>query len=428
MLTAINFVLQAIECLVTFSFYESINEYKKRIGDRFVMMFVGYCVMFLINIAFAYNIIINSAVMILFHFIFAKFLYGQKAVFSFLYAVLITALVTITEFSAANLTALWFNTAPKDFMSNTLNYTVLIIFSKSLLYILLRIISTVINKVKSNETVSVLFLAYPVSLIIVLSIVILITDGISLSNEKKLFLSVAIIVLAFSILATCIFQQISSRRDRELIELKTAQQKQELDETYFELLEHQNEELQYFVHDTKNHLLNIYNLSDEPQKAQDYIKTLIHDLDSVNRIGKTSNKLLDLILSKYAFLCDKKSIKFTKDIHKSDLGFIKDSDLTSIFNNLLDNAVEAAQDSEKKSISLSINSIGNMIHMDLRNSCDIAPTTQNKRLISRKTDKGLHGYGYKSVMRTVKKYGADIAWDYSEESREFTVSIIFRER
>lgn len=428
MLTAINFVLQAIECLVTFSFYESINEYKKRIGDRFVMMFVGYCIMFLINIAFAYNIIINSAVMILFHFIFAKFLYGQKAVFSFLYAVLITALVTITEFSAANLTALWFNTAPKDFMSNTLNYTVLIIFSKSLLYILLRIISTVINKVRSNETVSVLFLAYPVSLIIVLSIVILITDGISLSNEKKLFLSVAIIVLAFSILATCIFQQISSRRDRELIELKTAQQKQELDETYFELLEHQNEELQYFVHDTKNHLLNIYNLSDEPQKAQDYIKTLIHDLDSVNRIGKTSNKLLDLILSKYAFLCDKKSIKFTKDIHKSDLGFIKDSDLTSIFNNLLDNAVEAAQDSEKKSISLSINSIGNMIHMDLRNSCDIAPATQNKRLISRKTDKGLHGYGYKSVMRTVKKYGADIAWDYSEESREFTVSIIFRER
>ena len=428
MLTAINFVLQAIECLVTFSFYESINEYKKRIGDRFVMMFVGYCVMFLINIAFAYNIIINSAVMILFHFIFAKFLYGQKAVFSFLYAVLITALVTITEFSAANLTALWFNTAPKDFMSNTLNYTVLIIFSKSLLYILLRIISTVINKVRSNETVSVLFLAYPVSLIIVLSIVILITDGISLSNEKKLFLSVAIIVLAFSILATCIFQQISSRRDRELIELKTAQQKQELDETYFELLEHQNEELQYFVHDTKNHLLNIYNLSDEPQKAHDYIKTLIHDLDSVNRIGKTSNKLLDLILSKYAFLCDKKSIKFTKDIHKSDLGFIKDSDLTSIFNNLLDNAVEAAQGSEKKSIFLSINSIGNMIHMDLRNSCDIAPATQNKRLVSRKTDKGLHGYGYKSVMRTVKKYGADIAWDYSEESREFTVSIIFRER
>ncbi len=426
MLTAINFVLQTIECLVTFSFYESITEYKSRTANRFFIMFGGYVVMFIVNIAFGYNIVINSAAMILFHFAFAKFLYGRKLVFSCLYAALITALVTITEFSAANLIALWFNTAPKEFTNSILNYTILIIFSKSFLYILLRITSSLINKIRGNEQVSVIFLTYPVSLIIILTIVAIITDGAEINNEKKLFLSAAMLFLAFSILATCVFQQVSSRRDRELAELKAAKQKQEMDETYFELLEHQNEELQYFVHDTKNHLLNIYNVSDNPQKTQEYIKTLIHDLDETNRIGKTSSKMLDLILSKYVFLCDKKSIKFIRDIHKSDLDFIKDNDLTSIFNNLLDNAVEAAQDSEEKSISLSINSIGNMIHVDLRNSCDTAPTTQNKRLVTRKTDKGLHGYGYKSVARTVKKYDADIAWDYSEENKEFSVSIIFQ--
>lgn len=426
MLTAINFVLQTIECLVTFSFYESITEYKSRTANRFFIMFGGYVVMFIVNIAFGYNIVINSAAMILFHFAFAKFLYGRKLVFSCLYAALITALVTITEFSAANHIALWFNTAPKEFTNSILNYTILIIFSKSFLYILLRITSSLINKIRGNEQVSVIFLTYPVSLIIILTIVAIITDGAEINNEKKLFLSAAMLFLAFSILATCVFQQVSSRRDRELAELKAARQKQEMDETYFELLEHQNEELQYFVHDTKNHLLNIYNVSDNPQKTQEYIKTLIHDLDETNRIGKTSSKMLDLILSKYVFLCDKKSIKFIRDIHKSDLDFIKDNDLTSIFNNLLDNAVEAAQDSEEKSISLSINSIGNMIHVDLRNSCDTAPTTQNKRLVTRKTDKGLHGYGYKSVARTVKKYDADIAWDYSEENREFSVSIIFQ--
>ncbi len=426
MLTTINFVLQTIECLVTFSFYESITEYKSRTANRFFIMFGGYVVMFIVNIAFGYNIVINSAAMILFHFAFAKFLYGRKLVFSCLYAALITALVTITEFSAANLIALWFNTAPKEFTNSILNYTILIIFSKSFLYILLRITSSLINKIRGNEQVSVIFLTYPVSLIIILTIVAIITDGAEINNEKKLFLSAAMLFLAFSILATCVFQQVSSRRDRELAELKAARQKQEMDETYFELLEHQNEELQYFVHDTKNHLLNIYNVSDNPQKTQEYIKTLIHDLDETNRIGKTSSKMLDLILSKYVFLCDKKSIEFIRDIHKSDLDFIKDNDLTSIFNNLLDNAVEAAQDSEEKSISLSINSIGNMIHVDLRNSCDTAPTTQNKRLVTRKTDKGLHGYGYKSVARTVKKYDADIAWDYSEENKEFSVSIIFQ--
>ena len=38
--------------------------------------------------------------------------------------------------------------------------------------------------------------------------------------------------------------------EKELFELKAYQQEQEINTTYFELLEHQNDELQVFVHDS----------------------------------------------------------------------------------------------------------------------------------------------------------------------------------
>ena len=73
---------------------------------------------------------------------------------------------------------------------------------------------------------------------------------------------------------------------------------------------------------------------------------------------------------------------------------------------------------------LNINNFGNITHIDLLNSCDEAPIAKNHRLITNKRDRITHGYGYKSVSRTVKKYNGDIEWQYDKEKKEFSVSII----
>jgi sensor histidine kinase regulating citrate/malate metabolism len=240
----------------------------------------------------------------------------------------------------------------------------------------------------------------------------------------KILVSVSIIILTVSVIFTCFYQQFSSKRDKELVELKAIQQKQELDNTYFELLSHQNEELQVFVHDTKNHLNNICNLLGSSELVKDYISNIVDDIDSVNRIGKTTNKLLDLIIDKYNYICEKNGVTFLTNIHKANLDFISNNDFTSLFNNLLDNAVEAAKVSDKKRISLNINIIGNMLHIEVTNSCDKPPVSYNKILISTKDNKQFHGYGFKSITRTVKKYKGDIEWDYDDKQQEFLVSIL----
>jgi sensor histidine kinase regulating citrate/malate metabolism len=237
-------------------------------------------------------------------------------------------------------------------------------------------------------------------------------------------MSVSIIILTFSVVITCLLQQEYAKNEKELFELKSLQQQQELDNTYFELLEHQNNELQTFVHDTKKHLANLYELYDV-NNAREYIKTLVEDIDETNRIGKTSNRFLDLIINKYDFLCNKNGIDFEKNIHKSNLEFISDNDLTVIFNNLLDNAIEASKLCDNKYISLSINQVENIMLIDLLNSCSTPPVSQKNILITTKKEKSIHGYGFKSITRAVKKYKGDIEWEYKPDNKEFLVSILF---
>lgn len=42
-----------------------------------------------------------------------------------------------------------------------------------------------------------------------------------------------------------------------------------------------------------------------------------------------------------------------------------------------------------------------------------------------KKDQGLHGYGFKSISKALKKYDGDIEWYYNEKDKTFNISIIF---
>ena len=58
--------------------------------------------------------------------------------------------------------------------------------------------------------------------------------------------------------------------------------------------------------------------------------------------------MLDLIISKYLRLCESKNIAFSVDVKTANLHYIADTDLSALLNNLLDNAVEAAEKSGER--------------------------------------------------------------------------------
>lgn len=422
---ALNICLQIVEALIAFHFYESISHLTKHKFKRFALVLGGYLAMCLLNLLFDYNAIINAAALLIFHFIFTFVVYKRKIGYSLLLSVLFTCLVGISEISVLNIISIFTKSSIQVFMNDPFIYLLAILFSKSILFFVIRLIISFADKIRTNEKTSFIFLIYPASLLIVIVDFIMISYKYNLDNNSKIILTVSGIVMTAAVIITCIFRQQLSQKEEEIIELKSIKQKQEIENTYFDLLEHQNEELQIFIHDMKKHLNNIYSLAPDSKEVREYVSNLAKDISNSNRIGKTKNKLLDIITDKYDYISKKSGIEFEKDIHYSQLQFIADSDLTSIFNNLLDNAIESAQNSKDKKISLSINSIGNLLTVELSNSCDTPPKTKNKTLISTKSEQGLHGYGFKSVKRAVKKYSGDLEWEYDDTNKLFKISIIF---
>ena len=177
------------------------------------------------------------------------------------------------------------------------------------------------------------------------------------------------------------------------------------------------------AHDFKNHLAFIRTL-DNAEEKDEYIDKISPKIESFSNAGISKNKTLDIIISKYSSLCDIKGISFKIDVKTSNLNQIDSFDLVTLLNNLLDNALEAAEISEAKSVELFINEHTRFYdRIVIKNSADEKPQHDNKALQTSKWDKALHGIGLKSVKKIVKKYNGMYDWYYDESEHIFTTII-----
>lgn len=124
--------------------------------------------------------------------------------------------------------------------------------------------------------------------------------------------------------------------------------------------------------------------------------------------------------------CQSKNIDISFDVKTANLSFIDNTDLSTILNNLLDNAVESAEKSKGRKISVSIFSKSNSMQvLKISNSCDTAPSLENKKLLTTKSNKELHGLGISSVSKTIKKYDGLLDWVYDDSNNTFEITVIF---
>lgn len=163
----------------------------------------------------------------------------------------------------------------------------------------------VVRKTDYKEAIKWHLLIYPASLLLVLTVFVIISYEVNLDDSFKILIAVSSLVLIVSVVFTSIYQQKTSEKEAELIELRTIQSERQINNTYYELLAHQNDQLQMFVHDTKKHYHNLYSMAGDNKEIKNYINSIVDDIDNTNNIGKTSNKLLDLIINKYILFAAK---------------------------------------------------------------------------------------------------------------------------
>ena len=407
-----------IEVLIVFFYAKSIYEPKFNHIVSFLGTLSAYSLLYVVNIFFKVELL-NILFMFLINVIVLKALYKSSLKSALFHGLAFMISVFVSEF-----VVLYFSSM---IMKDTLNYLNLqSLASMLLLFFISRVLARL--SIKENNAKSwgkwVGLAVLPFSSALVLTAFRFATKNITLQSSESIWILVASTVLFLANIVVYVIYEKAEKNTQKLMELELAHQKNEIDMQYLNLIEKKNQSMQVMAHDYKNHFLTISSMTDSPE-IKEYINGLLGEISKLNNMGKTQNRLLDVILSKYTSICEEKNIELEIDIVTDNLSIMNNNDISSLFNNLLDNATESAEKSESKKMLIQITNVMNSYRkIAVINSCDTAPLTKNGELITTKKNKETHGLGTKSIKKIVDKYDGELDWEYDESSKQFKFTIL----
>lgn len=201
---------------------------------------------------------------------------------------------------------------------------------------------------------------------------------------------------------------------------------------YYEMLLSQHENQHILIHDMKNHLqsIEILNSAREHEKIDAYIHSLLQSSDLAESARICDHHMLNVILSRYQCQCCEKNISFHTDIRSDVLSQLPDADLTAIFCNILDNALEAASKTSNALIELNVYRKEHtpFAVITMINSCRTDPFAAHAhQLVSTKKNPVQHGFGLKSVRRIVERYNGSMNVYYDKKELLFHTIILIKQ-
>lgn len=413
------------EFLLFWYYSDSLFDAKKDTSKRVSLMLLNTA---FLGVIYQFNITyLNGILIIITYSLVLLYLYNVSFKTAIFHSLIFLAVMLSSEILVMALSSVLY----KDFNAlenSTDAYLFVIITSKLIYFGLMIIILKLFAQKENNEQYSKYFwllFIMPLTSIMVLICFRYIAYQMQLTQTMSVLWIISCIGLLFANILVFIIYEYSLKNTKELYELKTIQHQEEQDKKYFEIIEQSNKDMRIFSHDIKNHLTQIRNL-ENIEAVQSYIDSIYPNIEKFSFTGISKNKMLDLIISKYVTLCEKKNIKFSVDVKTANLAYVSDSDLSTLMNNLLDNAVEAAERADERFIQVYIFSKGNMHDgLVIKNSCFVPPETENGELKTTKQNKKTHGVGTKSIRKTLKKYDAVYGWKYDENSKIFETDIVF---
>ena len=213
---------------------------------------------------------------------------------------------------------------------------------------------------------------------------------------KLIFVNIVVLLVvngAFFWLMNDIFRASRIRQEMELF-----QKQSDLQYRYYAELEKKYRESRKLIHDMKNHLQAVERLykEQETEKGEGYVRDLYHMLNTMGEKYYSANRMLNIILNEKLDQAKKLGIAVQASVGDVDLSDIRDIDLTAVFANLLDNAVEAAGQTEDGFLHIKINEVQGFRVASLENSMKESEEGQKKP--------GHMGLGLSNVEKTLERY------------------------
>lgn len=175
----------------------------------------------------------------------------------------------------------------------------------------------------------------------------------------------------------------------------------------YEMLEQSVNAVNQKYHDLK-YQITVLKSETNIQDSIAYLNQMEQEIKAYEAQNKTGNRILDTILTGKSLYCQNHWIELTSVADGEALNFMDPIDISTLFGNMIDNAIESVMKIEKKErrlIHLAVAKQKNFLRIRMENCYDQEPKFEKGIPVTSKSDKKYHGFGLKSIHSTVKKYG-----------------------
>ena len=177
-------------------------------------------------------------------------------------------------------------------------------------------------------------------------------------------------------------------------------------------------------HDLKHQIQLLRSEISSDEKLR-YLDEMEEEIRSYEAQNKTGSKTLDTLLTAKSLKCQSLNISLTCVADGAELDFMKPTDLSVLFGNALDNAIESVakiSDADKRLIHLSVSREKGFLRIRIEN-CYEGEINFVAGLPSTGKDARYHGYGMKSIRSIVEKYNGSMT--VKAENSWFELRVLF---
>lgn len=339
-------------------------------------------------------------------------------------------LAIVPEFLFAVITKAYGVTGTANEFQSELEKTLAILLMKTTTFLLVKCINQITRKKNYLTIENKLFtalLTLPAATIIIFMCIYYSNISFTGINHIMIPIGVALLLMA-NICIFAVFDKLIEKSE-EVKKMELLYQKSKAENINQKYINKVNEDNKAFLHDVNKFLCITASLIENGKNLEldDMIKHLGVRIEELKNYSYCADPVLNSILCERKFIAESKGI-----LYKIRLGnnlrtdFIEDLDLISIVGNLLDNAIEAAEKTEKDQHVICNMYMGNENHflvMEFHNNYIVPLIKEKDQYISTKRDSASHGIGLHTVKKLVERYGGIMR--IAAEEQEFSVEIIF---
>lgn len=429
----LQLIINVIELFIWFFLISIFLYYKKEYKKKIVYFLLVYLVLYIFEQVFSQILIINFIISIYSRF-FIYTLYKGKFVHKFFAFWISNCINYVIDMFIISIVSIGFD--GNLFFSSILDIDskIIVTLIKSVLFMVIYIIfkkyvsSNTLKIDIMSSTQTLLLTMLPIFGYVNMSVFDYgVRTYINVPFNVNLFLIITYLAtIVYNIVVMVLIDKLVLNRKYKLI--NNISQAQLLTQfNHYESLKEKIEQTRKLKHDMRNHLMCVEMLIENNQKEK--AMSILNDIEYIMQESdleiSSGNSIIDAILNEKNKLARKYGIKFSFEGAMPQECFINPFDISTIFSNAIDNAIEAAQQDtdSNRFIKTTIKLHGKCLLILIENSVKDDIKIIDNNIETTKDNKGQHGFGLKNIKESVEKYGGD--FNISCMDRKFTLEIMF---